>query len=150
MTARTDSVTMAHPEPPWCVEPDTAVRLVLKGLAARGGSVALICRDGAVRGIFTEPDTLALLAAPEGLDRPIADVMTTDPATVTSRATVADAIRVMSAGRYRHVPLVDADDRPVGVVSTRGILRYLVEHFPDVVYTLPPSPHHNTQEREGA
>ena len=150
MSVRVDNVGLAHPELPWCVEPDTTVGLVLKGLAERPGGVALICGNGRLSGIFTERDALALVAAPGDLDRPIADLMTRDPATVTSNATVADAIRVMSGGRYRQVPLVDAGGVPTGVVGTRGVLRYLVEHFPNVVYTLPPRPHHNTQEREGA
>ena len=37
-----------------------------------------------------------------------------------------------------------------GVLKVSGILHYLVEHFPKVVYTLPPEPHHKTAAREGA
>ena len=37
-----------------------------------------------------------------------------------------------------------------GNLSASSILHYLVQHFPKVVYTLPPAPHHKTQEREGA
>ena len=44
----------------------------------------------------------------------------------------------------------DEQNRPLGIVKVSGILRFLVEHFPKVVYTLPPKPHHITQEREGA
>jgi hypothetical protein len=29
-------------------------------------------------------------------------------------------------------------------------MHYLAEHFPSVIYNLPPEPHHSTQEREGA
>jgi hypothetical protein len=63
---------------------------------------------------------------------------------------VASAIAKMAAGGYRRLPIVDEASRPVAVVKLTSILSYLVEHFPKVVYTLPPKPHHKMQEREGA
>jgi hypothetical protein len=56
----------------------------------------------------------------------------------------------MSFGGYRRLPIVDDKGRPTGLLKVPGILHYLVEHFPNVVYNLPPTPHHSTQEREGA
>jgi hypothetical protein len=36
------------------------------------------------------------------------------------------------------------------MLKVAGILNYLVEHFPKVVYTLPPDPHYKPNDREGA
>jgi CBS domain-containing protein len=81
---------------------------------------------------------------------PVRDVMSSDPATISSTATVGEAIRVMSEGGYRHLPIVDDARKPAGVLAVHGIVRYLVDHFPETVYNLPPDPKAAPREREGA
>jgi CBS domain-containing protein len=76
--------------------------------------------------------------------------MSSKPATLPNSATVGDAIRVMSEGGYRHLPVVDEAGRPHGVVAVHGIVRYLVDHFPETVYNLPPDPKSVPRAREGA
>jgi len=111
---------------------------------------ALICHEGRLVGIFTERDALKILAAGSNLDVPVSTVMMADPITLRPKDTVGKAISLMSAGGFRRLPIVDAAGKPTGLLKVTGILRYLVEHFPKVVYTLPPAPHHKTSEREGA
>lgn len=145
-----DTVTQAHPAPPCCVEPQASVREVIDTLRQHKTGSALICRDGVLLGVFTERDALKLIATGGEFDVPIEKVMIRAPVTVRAGDTIGAAILKMSAGGYRRLPLVDDDGRPVGVLKVSGILRFLVEHFPKVVYTLPPSPHHRMQQREGA
>jgi CBS domain-containing protein len=145
-----ETVQRAQPSRPLCVDPEVPVGQVL-GLMKqhREGSV-LICRDGILAGVFTERDALKLMAAGADLDRQIAEVMSSPPETVAAGATVGAAITKMASGGYRSLPVVDGAGRPVAVVKVSHILHYLVEHFPEFVYTLPPKPHHTTQRREGA
>jgi CBS domain-containing protein len=56
----------------------------------------------------------------------------------------------MQEGGYRHLPVVNEVGRPVGVLSVKQIVHYLVEHFPTTIYNLPPDPTVIPQEREGA
>jgi hypothetical protein len=42
------------------------------------------------------------------------------------------------------------DDKPVGMLSVKRIVHYLVEHFPAMVYNLPPHPLPIQPQREGA
>ena len=53
---------------------------------------------------------------------------------------VAWALNRMAVGGFRHVPVVDAQRRPVGMVSVRGIVEVLADFFPEEVYNLPPEP----------
>ena len=69
---------------------------------------------------------------------------------MTENDNVGTAIRKMSLGGHRRLPIVDDQGRAVGLVKVSGILHYLVEHFPQTIYNLPPKPHPTTQEREGA
>ena len=76
--------------------------------------------------------------------------MSSEPVTIPSGTTVGEAIRKMAQGGYRRLPIIDDGGRPEGVLKVSGIVRYLVEHFPESVYNLPPEPRPTTQEREGA
>ncbi len=55
----------------------------------------------------------------------------------------------MEEGGYRHLPVV-VDDKPVGILSVKRIVHYLVEHFPATVYNLPPYSQAFLPRREGA
>ncbi len=110
----------------------------------------MVCLDGKLLGIFTERDALRLLADGAALNMPVASVMVKNPVTLRSTDTVAHAIALMSAGGFRRLPIVAGNGQILGVLKVSNILRYLVEHFPKVVYTLPPEPHHRPSQREGA
>jgi len=110
----------------------------------------MICRDEKLQGICTERDLIKVLAAEGNLNASISTIMVRDPVTLQPRDSLETAINLMSGRGVRQIPVVDAGGRILGVLSARSILHYLVEHFPKVVYTLPPTPHHKPQEREGA
>ena len=76
--------------------------------------------------------------------------MTAQPEMLRESVTVGAAIETMSQGGYRHLPIVDERQVPTGVVAVRGIVHYLVDHFPQTIYTLPPEPGQNPSAREGA
>lgn len=146
----TETVEHAHPAKPLCVAPEDSIRHVMRTLKQAATGAAMVCRDGKLVGIFTERDALRLLADGADLDEPVASVMVRDPVTLRTDDTVGKAIGLMAAGGFRRMPVVDGQGRVTGVLKVSGILRYLVEHFPKTVYTLPPAPHHKTVQREGA
>lgn len=145
----TETVTQASPLEPICVSPETSLREVFERLKGEGRGSILVCRDGAMVGIFTERDALRIMARGGNLDAAIETVMVRQPATIHAQATVAAAIQQMSSGGYRRLPVVDGDRKPLGVVQVSGIVHYLVEHFPKTIYNQPPVPHPVTQHREG-
>lgn len=127
------------------------VRDVIATLQKHQTGAAMVCHDdGKLAGIFTERDALRIMAAATSLDEPISEVMTPNPATIAADASVGDAISQMYSGGYRRLPVVNDVGEPIGLVKTSLLVHYLVEHFPEVIYNLPPNPHHVTQEREGA
>lgn len=104
-----------------------AIRIMREG---RHGSVLVLDRgnnDNLV-GIFTERDVL-LRVWGAGLDintTPLSRVMTRDPVVLKESDILAFAIHLMAVRGIRHIPIV-RDDRPVGFVSVRGILRYIAK-----------------------
>jgi CBS domain-containing protein len=145
-----EGVGSAYPDQPLAATADDSVGDVLQLLRAQRTGAALICEGPKLVGILTERDALKLMAAGADFSKPVRDVMSSNPATLPANATVGEAIRVMAQGAYRHLPIVDDDGKPAGVVAVHGIVRYLVDHFPETVYNLPPDPKAAPREREGA
>jgi CBS domain-containing protein len=51
--------------------------------------------------------------------------MTANPRTLPADAKIAFAVRHMDQGGFRHLPIVSEANELVGIVSVRGILRYV-------------------------
>jgi signal-transduction protein with cAMP-binding, CBS, and nucleotidyltransferase domain len=106
------------------------------------GCVLVVGAEGKLAGIFTERDLLTRVAG-RHLDwarERVSDYMTRDPETLRPTDRIAWALNLMSMGGYRHVPLTDEAERPVGVVSIKDIVGLIVDLFPAQVLNLPPDP----------
>lgn len=103
----------------------TSVREVTQLMQAQHCSAALITEHGVLTGIFTERDAaFGVLAA--GLDAdttPVGAVMTHNPVTLTEDRPFGHALHLMYENGVRHVPIVDANRRPLGVVTARDALQ---------------------------
>jgi CBS domain-containing protein len=113
----------------------------------------LIIEQGRLLGIFTERDVLTKVAGREvDIDRvPVGDLMTPEPECLGADDELVYALNQMSVGGYRHIPLLDGQGQPTGVVAMRHIVDYLVSLFPQDVLNLPPAPPLGIpQAREGA
>lgn len=136
---------------PQLVSPATTVTDAVRAMREHRAGCVLVVDGERLVGIFTERDLLYLVGV-SSLDRPVSEVMTTDPDVLRPNDPIVYALNLMSVGGYRHVPLVDDAHRPVGVVSMRHIVHYLVAFFPQAVLTLPPDPTRAEEwrQREGA
>jgi CBS domain-containing protein len=137
--------------------PDDSVTEAIRAMQREQRGCVLVTQDGTPKtrlvGIFSERDVLYRI-----VDRgrnpatlALSEVMTPDPESLPEEATVAWVLNKMAVGGFRHVPVVDADGRPVFVVSVRDVVEFLVEFFPGEVLNLPPefgAP--RSLEREGA
>jgi CBS domain-containing protein len=113
----------------------------------------LVVLGGRLMGIFTERDVLIHVVgrSVDAVKTPVRRLMTADPEYLRPTDSIAYALNAMSLGGYRHIPLVDDARRPVGVISVRDVINYLVRLFPKSVMNLPTLPRQNyAREREGA
>ena len=89
----------------------------------RSGAVILIDVAERVSGIFSDGDLRRLITADEGsLRRPVADVMTRNPKRVRGDSLASEAMAVMKQHRIDELPVVDADDRPVGLIDVQDLV----------------------------
>ena len=122
--------------------PTTTMREVLELMRDRFGAVLIVDAEGRLAGIFTERDLIFRIdhASPAWRDRLVGEVMTKTPRTLPADASIRDAIHLMNTGVFRRVPIVDDERRPLGVVSIRDVLRYIVDHYAAEFINLPPDP----------
>ena len=111
---------------------------------------ALVCNDGNLVGIFTERDLLKALASDDGLASPLNDAMTQNPQTVTTSDSLKHAMELLNAGGYRRLPVVDENQKPVGIIDVKTVVHFLVEHFPESIYTQTSDADLIARDREGA
>ena len=125
-----------------CVEEETEVAEAIRLMQKHHIGCVLVQAEGVLVGIFTERDVIhKLLRTAKDLRAvPVGAFMTPDPETLTLSDSIAFALNKMSVGGFRHIPLVDDRQRPVGVVSVKDIVDYLAEFFPNEIMNLPPRP----------
>jgi CBS domain-containing protein len=115
-----------------------AVELMKKKLVS---AVMVVDRKKRLVGIFTERDFLEKALAVRGLARmPVRKVMRKAPETLRPKDSVAYALNKMAVGRFRHVPLVDDEGLPQGMVSARDVIDFICELCPEEILNLPPEP----------
>ena len=83
----------------------------------RCGSVLVVDKQKRLTGIFTGRDTVRLLADGKDVaEKSLGLAMKRDPVTITLKSHAIDALRAMSDGGFRHLPVVE-NGKIYGVVS---------------------------------
>jgi CBS domain-containing protein len=88
---------------------------------ANCGSVLVVSSAGALLGIFTERDLMTRIVA-KGRDPKttfLSEVMTKNPRTIAPDTAVSEAVLLMLEGGFRHLPILSASARILGVFSIR-------------------------------
>ncbi|MCI0456082.1 MAG: KpsF/GutQ family sugar-phosphate isomerase [Gemmataceae bacterium] len=106
---------------------DETVRAVFARGRKRGrrtGAVILTDEEGRLCGLFTDSDLARLFEQHRdgALDRPIREVMTSGPHTVSLGARVLDAVEVMCRHKISELPVIDPDGRPAGLLDITDLI----------------------------
>ena len=130
MAARTIRTIIEGQELLWA-SGSTHVSDAARMMKRRQVGAITVVEAGKLVGIFTERDALFRVVA-EGRDpttTPIAEVMTPNPRTISPDKPFASALHMMHEGRFRHVPVVDENERPIGMISARDAMGPELEQF---------------------
>lgn len=104
---------------------DTLARCYEAIIAAprRAGAAAITDAKGLLTGIITHGDFFRLFnKAGAFAERSVSEVMTKSPKRVSSDARVNDALQVMRKHSIDELPVVDADDKLVGMIDIQDLL----------------------------
>ncbi len=111
--------------PPITATPNTSIKdIAMLMRKNKVGSVLIVDEEtGKLRGIVTEHDLV--YACSEGWhpeNRQAWEIMTEDPITVRPDEEIVEVMKKMRDAGVRHIPVVDRDGKPVGMISARDVL----------------------------
>jgi CBS domain-containing protein len=103
---------------------EMTVRAACRLMAEKRIGAMLVVESNKIVGIFTERDALnkVLATSMDPDTTKLAQVMVSDPMTIRSDKPLGFALAMMADGGFRHVPVVDDNGAPLGMVSARDAL----------------------------
>jgi CBS domain-containing protein len=113
------------------IEPNATLGAAVHLLAEkRIGAALILGADRRIAGIISERDVVRALAerGAAALDEPVSRTMTRKVETCTESEAVATIMERMTAGKFRHMPVV-AQGRLIGVVSIGDIVKHRVHEI---------------------
>lgn len=125
---------------------DAAMWKVVEQMKAKDRGAVVVEDGGALVGIFTERDLLNRVDHSDPLwsHLLVRDVMTPHPMVIHADDSLTEALRKMTQGHRRHLPVVDERGRVLGMLSIRDVLTFVAERFPEDLVNLPPHPDHES------
>ena len=99
-------------------------------VASRIGAVVILGADHRIIGILSERDIVRALAehGPIALNKPISQFMTRDVKTCSEDDTVGNLMGYMTAGKFRHMPVVQKESL-IGIVSIGDVVKNRIEEI---------------------
>ncbi len=105
---------------------DTLAHALLKLTEHKIGALLVLNENGDIKGILSERDIVRHFSRKlEHLNTasiPVKEVMTTGVTYVKPHQNLEDCLHLMTAGRFRHLPVVE-DDKLVGMISIGDVVK---------------------------
>nr|WP_092074236.1 KpsF/GutQ family sugar-phosphate isomerase [Dendrosporobacter quercicolus]NSL49136.1 KpsF/GutQ family sugar-phosphate isomerase [Dendrosporobacter quercicolus DSM 1736]SDM84957.1 arabinose-5-phosphate isomerase [Dendrosporobacter quercicolus] len=107
---------------------DKTVKEALFVMTAKGlGATSVVDDQGKLTGLVTDGDIRrGLERGHEFLDKPVTELMTKNPRTITADKLAAQALHVMEKNKPRPItvlPVVDGEERAIGIIHLTDLLR---------------------------
>ena len=120
------------------VSPTATVLEAVRVMKDAGSGAAVVVNEERLVGIVSERDVNLRVVATEGDPKKtsVADIMTSPVQTLTDEATTSDALELMVSQQVRHVPILDHEEKVVGLLSMLKLLRHHVEDLVDQLQSL--------------
>lgn len=121
----------------WGVTPDTSAYAALQLMANKNVKAVLVFNAENLVGVFSERDYARKIALKGKSSKytPIREFMTPIVASVLPEHSIKDCMRLMTDKRVRHLPVLE-DDRVIGVISIRDVLKSLIDEQAFVISQL--------------
>jgi signal-transduction protein with cAMP-binding, CBS, and nucleotidyltransferase domain len=130
-------ILAAKPQALWRVGPRDDALTAMRLMTEKNIGFVVVMEDEAIVGVLSERDCVRrlVLAGKPPEATPVGDIMVRDVVKATLAHTFADCRRLMHEHGIRHLPVVD-NNKAIGVISIRDLLREAVEHHAKVIREL--------------
>ena len=111
------------------VAKDAPVLEVIRLMAEHHIGSVLVVESGHLLGIATERDYArkVILQGRSSSDTPVAQIMSSPVVSVSPETTAQTCMQIMTDRRIRHLPVLDAGGRVVGLVSIGDLVKAVIE-----------------------
>ena len=112
-------------ELPLAESEDTIQEMLDKtGDLKRKGAVMIVNSKGKLAGIITDADLRRMMSkvGASSLNKKVSGIMTADCKRVKEDTLAAEAMAIFHKYRIDELPVVDADDKPVGLIDVQDIV----------------------------
>ena len=134
MTANREVASIIKNQKPLVLAADETVQRACQSMTeSRSGSVLVIDKQQRLTGIFTGRDAVRLLANAKDAAESLGQAMKPNPVTITPDSHAIDALRAMSDGGFRHLPVVE-NGRICGVVSRSDFTGIEIDRLDEEVH----------------
>ena len=104
--------------------PDIKMDCIIAMSTARVGACILVHEDGSLAGVFTHGDfARAYQKDPACGAKPVRDIMTKNPVYVEADKLAIVAVKTLRDRRIDDLVVLDADNKPVGLIDTQDLVR---------------------------
>lgn len=106
-----------------------SVATAIERMDSKGVGALIVLCSGRVCGILSERDVVRRLVL-QGRDphgTRVGDIATPSPTVVGDDAPVEECAVLLRDSGFRHLPIVDAEGRPLGIISSRDLLDFAIE-----------------------
>jgi CBS domain-containing protein len=110
------------------IAPDDTVYNAVKLMDEKGiGSLLILDEAGKLAGLFSERDCFrkVILEEKPSKDVKIGDVMTSKVIYVSPDNTVDECMSLMTEKRFRHLPVIDAEGKILGIISSGDLVKHV-------------------------
>jgi CBS domain-containing protein len=127
-----EQIKCLQPVEPLTVDLNTTLKQAIQIMRKKHIGCVVVTDDaGKLAGILTERDLLQKVAG-QNLDHSqcrVEDFMSPAPESSKSEHPLAYALQRMIISDIRYLPLVDENDRPEGIISSRDVIAYMKKRF---------------------
>lgn len=110
------------------IRSDESVYSAIELLAEKKIGALAVIDDGRLVGMLSERDYArkVILKGKHSKETLIGEIMSPSPITVGLECSVDEAMRVMTAHKFRHLPVLDAEGRVAGMLSIGDLVNWLL------------------------
>lgn len=111
----------------WSISPDSTVYEAIERMADKRVGALVVLRDGKLAGIVSERDYArkVILRNKHSQETRVHEIMTAPVISVGPDHSIHECMRIMSANRVRHVPVVE-HETVVGMVSIGDLVNWII------------------------
>ena len=121
----------------WSISPESTVYEAIGQMAERGIGALVVLHEGRLEGIISERDYArkVILKGKQSHETRVCEVMTTPALFVKPDDTVNECMRMMTAHRVRHLPVLEGE-RVVGILSIGDLVNWIIGSHEQTIHQL--------------